>query len=218
MGLDFSVVLPWLDTLFLGALWTVALLLASNVVAFTMGIFFAVCALYAPTAIRLPVKAFTWLFMGTPLLLQLFLIYFGLIQIGIDLPAFVAGVIGLGLHYAVYISDIIQAGIKAVDKGQDEAARALGFSKWQSVLEVVVPQAVRAVIPAIGNMIIALLKDSAVVSVIGVAELTLSAQQGISRTFRAFEFYLVAASFYYAINLLLEAGLRRVERRINLTK
>jgi len=209
---------PWLDTIALGALWTIAILLASAAVAFFGGIFFAISALYAPALIRYPVKFFAWLFMGTPLLLQLFLIYFGLIQIGIDLPAFVAGVIGLGLHYAVYISDIIQAGIKAVDKGQTEAARTLGLSKWQAIREVVVPQAVRSVVPPIGNMVIALLKDSALVSVIGVAELTLSAQQGISRTFRTLEFYLVAAAIYYAINLLLEAGLRRIERRIALAK
>ena len=218
MGLDFTVVIPWLDTLAVGALWTIAILLASAVFAFFGGIIFAVSALYAPTIIRLPIKGFAWLFMGTPLLLQLFLIYFGLIQIGIDLPAFVAGVIGLGLHYAVYISDIIQAGILAVDKGQDEAARTLGLSRSQSIRDIIVPQAVRSVVPPIGNMMIALLKDSALISVIGVAELTLSAQQGISRTFRAFEFYLIAAMFYYSINLLLEAGLRRIERRISLSK
>ena len=218
MGLDFTVVPPFFDALLLGAAWTVAILLASAVVSFFGGIFFAVCALYAPVAIRLPVKGFAWLFMGTPLLLQLFLIYFGLIQIGIDLPAFAAGVIGLGLHYAVYISDIIQAGILAVDKGQEEGARTLGLSRGQTIRSVIVPQAVRSVIPPIGNMMIALLKDSALLSVIGVAELTLSAQQGISRTFRAFEFYLAAGALYYVVNLLLEAGLRRIERRIALTK
>ena len=218
MGLDFSVVPPWLDTLALGALWTIAILLASAVVAFFGGIILAVCALYAPALVRIPVSGFAWLFMGTPLLLQLFLIYFGLIQIGIDLPAFVAGVLGLGLHYAVYISDIIQAGIRAVDNGQTEASRTLGLSRWQTIFYIVVPQAVHSVVPPIGNMMIALLKDSALVSVIGVAELTLSAQQGISRTFRAFEFYLVAAMFYYAINLVLESGLRRIERRIAKTR
>ena len=152
--------------------------------------------------------------MGTPLLLQLFLIYFGLIQIGIDLPAFVAGVIGLGLHFAVYNSDIIQAGILAVDKGQYEGARTLGLSRGQAIRKIVVPQAVRSVVPPIGNNMIALLKDSALVSVIGVTELTLSSQLAISKTFRPFEFYIAAAACYYIINLGLEAGLSRVERRI----
>lgn len=218
MGLDFSVIPPYFGAFLVGAGWTIAILLTSALVSFFGGIIFAVCALYAPAVIRLPVKAFAWLFMGTPLLLQLFMIYFGLIQIGIDLPAFVAGVIALGLHYAVYISDIIQAGILAVDKGQEEGARTLGLSRGQAIFSIIIPQAVRSVVPPIGNMMIALLKDSALVSVIGVAELTLTAQQGISRTFRAFEFYLAAAAIYYAINLVLEAGLRRIERRIALTK
>jgi len=218
MGLDFSVVPAFAGVLFTGALWTIAITLSAAVLSFFGGIVFAVIALYAPLVIRYPFRLFAWLFMGTPLLLQLFLIYFGLIQIGIDLPAFVAGVIGLGLHFAVYNSDIIQAGILAVDKGQYEGARTLGLSRIQTLRKVVVPQAVRSVVPPIGNNMIALLKDSALVSVIGVAELTLSSQMAISRTFRPFEFYVAAAACYYVINLGLEAGLRRIERRIQLAR
>ncbi|TDK45026.1 amino acid ABC transporter permease [Antarcticimicrobium luteum] len=214
MGLDFSVVPDYLDVIFLGALWTIAITVGAALLSFFGGIFFAVIALYAPILIRLPFRGFEWLFMGTPLLLQLFLIYFGLVQIGIDLPAFVAGVIGLGLHFAVYNSELIQTAIVAVDRGQMEAARTLGLSRGQALRKVVVPQAVRDVIPPIGNNMIALLKDSALVSVIGVTELTLSAQLAIGRTYRPFEFYVIAALFYYVINLGMEAVLRRIERRI----
>ena len=214
MGLDFSVIPGYLDVIALGALWTIAITLGAALLSFFGGIFFAVIALYAPVLVRLPFRAFEWLFMGTPLLLQLFLIYFGLVQIGIDLPAFVAGVIGLGLHFAVYNSELIQTAIVAVDKGQMEAARTLGLSRSQALRKVVIPQAVRDVIPPIGNNMIALLKDSALVSVIGVTELTLSAQLAIGRTYRPFEFYVLAALFYYVINLGMEAVLRRIERRI----
>ena len=218
MGLDFSVLPSYLDTLFLGALWTVAITLSSAVLSFFGGIGLAVIALYAPLIIRLPFRLFAWLFMGTPLLLQLFLIYFGLIEIGIDLAPFVAGVIGLGLHFAVYNADIIESGIRAVDKGQHEGARTLGLSKGQTIRKIVVPQALRSVLPPIGNNMIALLKDSALVSIIGVAELTLASQLAISKTFRPFEFYLAAAAFYYVINLGMEFGLRRIERRIHLAR
>jgi len=214
MGLDFSVIPGYFDALLLGSLWTIAIMLVSAVISFFGGILLAVIALYAPAIIRYPFRAFAFLFMGTPLLLQLFLIYFGLIQIGIDLPAFVAGIIGLGLHFAVYNSDIIQAGILAVDKGQHEGARTLGLSRGQTVRKIIVPQAVRTVIPPIGNNMIALLKDSALVSVIGVAELTLTAQLAISKTFRPFEFYVAAAACYYVINLGLEYGLRKIEKRV----
>jgi len=214
MGLDFTVLPGYFDALLLGSLWTIAIMLVSAVISFFGGILLAVIALYAPAIVRYPFRAFSFVFMGTPLLLQLFLIYFGLIQIGIDLPAFVAGVIGLGLHYAVYNSDIIQAGILAVDKGQHEGARTLGLSRGQTIRKIIVPQAVRTVIPPIGNNLIALLKDSALVSVIGVAELTLTSQLAISKTFRPFEFYLAAAACYYVINLGLEYGLRQIEKRV----
>jgi len=218
MGLDFTVIPKYLDVVLLGCLWTIAITVAAALVSFFGGILLAVVALYAPAVIRLPFRAFEFVFMGTPLLLQLFLIYFGLVQIGIDLPAFVAGVIGLGLHFAVYNSELIQTAIISVDRGQMEAARTLGLSRTQALRKVVVPQAVRAVIPPIGNNMIALLKDSALVSVIGVSELTLSAQRAIGATYRPFEFYLLAAAFYYVINLAMEWVRRRIERRIAISR
>lgn len=218
MGLDFSVVPKYLDVVLLGALWTIAITVGAAVVSFFGGILFAIIALYAPAVVRWPFRMFSFLFLGTPLLLQLFLIYFGLVQIGIDVPAFVAGVVGLGLHFAVYNSELFQTSILAVDKGQVEAARTLGLSRWQALRKVVVPQAVRDVIPPIGNNMIALLKDSALVSVIGVSELTLSAQRAIGSTYRPFEFYVLVAAVYYIINLVMEAVLRHVERRIQVSR
>ncbi len=218
MGLDFSVIPKYLDIVLLGALWTIAITVCAAVVSFFAGILLAVIALYAPAIVRWPFRVFSFLFLGTPLLLQLFLIYFGLVQVGVDVPAFVAGVVGLGLHFAVYNSELFQTSILAVDKGQIEAARTLGLSRWQALRKVVVPQAVRDVIPPIGNNMIALLKDSALVSVIGVSELTLSAQRAIGSTYRPFEFYVLVAAIYYMINLVMEAVLRRVERRIQASK
>ncbi|PKP71249.1 MAG: amino acid ABC transporter permease [Alphaproteobacteria bacterium HGW-Alphaproteobacteria-4] len=218
MTLDFTIVPSYFTLLLIGSGWTIAITAAAAVLSFVVGILFAVIALYGPALVRYPIRLFAWLFMGTPLLLQLFLIYFGLIQIGIDLPAFAAGVIGLGLHFAVYNSDIIQSGIRAVDKGQYEGARTLGLSRLQTIARIIVPQAVRSVIPPIGNNMIALLKDSALVSVIGVTELTLTAQLAISKTFHPFEFYLAAAVCYYVINLGLEAGLRHLEGRVQLSR
>lgn len=218
MGLDFTVIPGYLDIVLWGALWTIAITIGAAAVSFFGGIILAVIALYTPLLVRLPFRAFAFLFMGTPLLLQLFLIYFGLVQIGIDVPAFLAGVIGLGLHFAVYNSELFQTGILAVDKGQVEAARTLGLSRMQALRKVVVPQAIRDVIPPIGNNMIALLKDSALVSVIGVSELTLSAQRAIGSTYRPFEFYVLVAVIYYIINIVMEAVQRRVERRIQASR
>ncbi len=217
-GLDFSVVPPYTDLLWSGVHWTVVLTASAAVVSFVFGIFFALAVLYAPRLVAYPVRFVMWLFMGTPLLLQLFLIYFGLAQIGIDIPALAAGIIGLGLHFAVYNADVLRAGIVAVDVGQTEGARSLGFGRFQTLRYVVVPQAVRNTLPAIGNNLIVLLKESSIVSVIGIAELVHSSQLAISETFRPFEFYITVAALYYILNLVLEAGLRRVEKQVEVTR
>ncbi|HCL64460.1 MAG TPA: amino acid ABC transporter permease [Rhizobium sp.] len=217
-GLDFSVVPPYAELLWTGVWWTVVLTISAAVLSFFSGIFFALIVLYAPAIIAYPVRFFMWLFMGTPLLLQLFLIYFGLVQIGIDIPALGAGIIGLGLHFAVYNADVLRAGIVAVDPGQSEGARSLGFGRFQTLRYVVVPQAVRNTAPPIGNNMIALLKESSLVSVIGIAELVHSAQLAISETFRPFEFYITVAVLYYILNLVLEAGLRRVEKNVEVSR
>jgi polar amino acid transport system permease protein len=217
-GLDFSVVLPYADILWIGVWWTVVLTVSASLLSFFGGILFALVVLYAPTVFAYPVRLFMWLFMGTPLLLQLFLIYFGLVQIGIDIPALAAGIVGLGLHFAVYNADIFRAGIVAIDSGQAEAARSIGFGRWQTLRYIVVPQAVRNTALPVGGNMIALLKESSIVSVIGITELVHAAQLAISETYRPFEFYLVAAALYYVLNLVLEFGLRRVERRVEMSR
>jgi len=213
MGLDFSVIPGYIDILIAGTLWTIALTILSIILSVSGGVLFAILQLNRHAVVRWPVSFIAWLFMGTPLLLQLFLIYFGLVQIGLDLNAFVAGVIALSLHFAVYNSDIIKSAIVAVDKGQYEAARSLGLGQLQAMRKAIVPQAIANVTPALGNMMIALLKESSLVSVIGVMELTLSAQRAISDSFRPFEFYIAAAAIYYVLNLGLEHGVRIAERR-----
>lgn len=217
-GLDFSVVLPYTDLLLTGAWWTAILTISAAALSFVFGIAFAVAVLYAPAIVAYPVRLFMWVFMGTPLLLQLFLIYFGLVQVGIDIPALGAGIVGLGLHFAVYNADVIRAGIVSVDPGQTEGARSIGFGKWQALRYVVIPQAVRNTAPPIASNMIALLKESSIVSVIGIAELVHSAQLAISETFRPFEFYITAAALYYILNLALEAGLRRFERHVEISR
>lgn len=213
MGLDFSIVPAFFDILAEGTMWTLFLTILSILFSLIFGTLFAVIQLSRYQFLRIPIRFFVWLFMGTPLLLQVYLIYFGLVQIGIDFNAFTAGVIALSLHFAVYNSDIIRSGISALDRGQFEAARSLGLSHWQTMRKAILPQALHMVTPALGNMMIALLKESSLISIIGVMELTLSAQRAISDTFRPFEFYVTAALIYYIFNLILEWATRRVEAR-----
>lgn len=216
--LDFSIVAPYTDLLLTGLWWTIVLAVASSALSFILGIGFALVVLYAPALFAYPVRFFMWLFMGTPLLLQLYLIYYGLVQIGIDIPALFAGILGLSLHFAVYNADVFRAGIISVDPGQTEGARSIGLSQGQTLRYIIIPQAIRNTIPPIGNNMIVLLKDTSLVSIIGIAELVHSAQIAISETYSPFEFYLTAAALYYVVNLIMEAGLRHIERKVEVTR
>ena len=217
-GLDFSTVLPYWPLLLKGAWWTAVLTASSGFLSLVFGLLLALGTIHGGRLVSLPLRMISWVFMGTPLLLQLFLIYFGLVQIGIDVPAMVAGIIGLALHFAVYNADIFRAGIAAIDQGQTEGSRSLGFGIYQTQRYVVVPQAMRNTAPAVGSNLIALLKESSIVSVIGIAELVQASQLAISETFRPFEFYIAAAAIYYLLNIAFEIVLGRIEKKVELTR
>jgi polar amino acid transport system permease protein len=212
-GLDFSVLGEYYPMLLMGLVWTCLLCASSIALSLAGGVPLAVASISRNRGLRSITRFFLWIFRGTPLLLQLFLIYFGLPQIGIYLSPMTAGIIGLGVHYAVYNADVMAAGIVAIESGQHEASRSLGLSRGQTMRKVIVPQALSNVAPALGNNLIALLKESALVSIITVPELTLSAQRAISDTFRPFEFYIAAGVIYYMVNYFLELGLKRVEMK-----
>jgi polar amino acid transport system permease protein len=157
---------------------------------------------------------------GTPLLVQIFIWYLGLPRLGIILPALVAGILALGVNYGAYMTEIFRAGIQAIGKGQHEAAAALGMSGGQTFRRIVLPQAFRIVIPPIGNQFIAMMKDSSLVSVMSVWELTYRAQKIGRQNFRNLETFLIAAAFYWILTVVfqflqgkLETYMARGERR-----
>ncbi|MBD9508980.1 amino acid ABC transporter permease [Ensifer sp. ENS10] len=213
MTLDFSVVPPYWGLLLVGLAWTIIITVLAGTVSVVLGVIIAIATLYCPKLVSLPVRTVMFLFMGTPLLLQLYLLYYGLSQVGLMLPAFWTGLIGLGLHYAAYNADIFRASLQAVDPGQTEAARSLGFSRGSTLRHFIVPQAILTALPQVGNNSIILLKDTAVLSVLGIAELVLNAQRAISETYRPFEFYFTAAVLYYIVNLAMEFVLSKAARR-----
>ena len=226
-GLDFSVVLPdYAEILWEGALWTAALTdRRPETLSFACGI--AVSRSSWPLRGRLDRAGLSRALpscgcsCGTPLLLQLFLIYFGLVQIGIDIPAFAAGIVGLGLHFAVYNADVIRAGIVAVDARPDGPRAQHRLQQVAQTFRYVDPPAgccARWQPRLSGSNMIALLKESSIVSVIGIAELVHAAQYAISDSFRPFEFYITAAAIYYGLNTILEWGLRLVERKVEATR
>ncbi|MDR3593474.1 amino acid ABC transporter permease [Clostridium sp.] len=158
---------------------------------------------------------------GTPLLVQIYIIYIGLPQmeglpkiIGIPMGDILVGVIALALNSAAYVSEIIRAGIEAVDKGQMEAARSLGMSQSLAMIEVIIPQAFKNILPALGNEFVSVIKESSQVSVIGVAELMYNAGVVRGNTALGLEPIIVAAVIYFILTFTLTRGLGYVERRL----
>lgn len=151
---------------------------------------------------------------GTPLLVQLFILFFGLPQFGIMLPAFLCGVLGLGIYSGAYVSEIVRGAIQSIDRGQMEAARSMGLSSRQAMLNVILPQAVVRMIPPLGNEFIALIKNSALVSLLTIHDLMHEGQKIISVSYRSLEVYLAIALMYFVLTGLTTLALRHVEQRL----
>ncbi len=164
--------------------------------------------------LRFLANAYTSIFRGTPLILQLSIIYFAPAQFGLDIPAYTAGVLAFGLNSAAYVSEIIRAGIQAVDKGQKEAAAALGVPYRSMMFKIILPQAFRNILPALFNEFINLTKESAIISVIGVMDLMRRAQIVNSQIYSYFEALLFVGLIYYLLVMVLTIIGRLIERRL----
>lgn len=152
---------------------------------------------------------------GTPMLLQILMVYSGTkILFNLDLTAFTAAIIAISLNSAAYVSEIVRAGIEAVDKGQMEAARSLGMSKTLAMTQIIIPQAIRNILPAIGNEFVAVIKESSMASVIGVGELMFSAKIVQGATYLALEPLMIAALCYFVLTFSLGRLMSYIERRL----
>ena len=165
-------------------------------------IIYAICTSYL-TIIR-----------GTPLLVQLFILFFGLPHFGILLPAFVCGILGLGIYSGAYISEIVRGSIQSIEKGQMEVARSLGLSYRLAMRKVVLPQAFVRMIPALGNEFIALIKNSALVSLLTIADVMHEGEKIISVSYRSLEVYLAIAVIYLVLTGATTMILRRTEKAL----
>ncbi|HYW30014.1 MAG TPA: ABC transporter substrate-binding protein/permease [Gemmatimonas sp.] len=202
----------YLPALFRAALITLALSVLAMSLAVTAGIGIAAGRVYGPPVLRMPLTAYVEVVRGTPVLLQLFVLYYGLSGI-VRLPAFLAAVIGLGLNYAAYESEVYRAALGSVSRVQLEAARTLGLSEWQILRLVRGPQALRVALAPMTNDFVALLKDSSLVSVITVVELTKQTAIYATNVGSWLVPGLLCAAVYLAMSLPLSALARGLERR-----
>jgi polar amino acid transport system substrate-binding protein len=206
--------LSFVPILLRGALVTVEISVVSMTLAILLGLMLAIVRVFGNRLAAWPAIAFIEVIRGTPLLIQLFIIFYGLPSLGIRLTPFWAAVIGLGLNYAAYEAENYRAGIQAVPRGQLDAALALGLTRAQTIRRIVLPQAVRLVIPPVTNDFIALLKDSSLVSVITMVELTKVYGQLASTYYDYIGLGILAALIYFLMGLPIARLSRYVEGRL----
>ena len=166
--------------------------------------------------VRYPCEFYIWFMRGTPSLIQIFIIYFALPQIGLTLSPFVAGVIALSIGSGAYVAEVFRSGLAAIPRGQGESALALGMGPVLMMRRIVLPQVVRIVVPALTNEAINTLKNTSLLSTITVLELTLFTQMAIAATFRPFDFYIAAALLYLVMTTALSQFASWHERRYTL--
>ena len=205
----------FLPLFFWGAVRTLQISLLSMSLAVCAGLLIALTRLYLPKPFQLLSVLYVETIRGTPLLIQLFFLFYALPNIGIKLSPLVAAVLGLGLNYAAYESENYRAGILSVPKGQMEAARALGMTHWQALRYVILPQSFRLVLPPVTNDFISLLKDSSLVSVITMVELTKVYTQVSAATFDYFGTGLIVATIYLLLGLPFARLARWAERQLD---
>lgn len=210
--------IAFLPILLKGAVVTVQVTVLSFLLSSVIGLLLALVRLSPVRAVSAIGASVVNVIRGLPIIVQLFYIYFVLPDIGIQLSAFQAGVIGLGIAYSAYQAENFRAGIEAVDPGQHEAAQALGMRGTLIMRRVILPQAFRIALPPYGNTLVMMLKDSSLVSTITVAEMTRAGQLIASSTFQNMTVYTLVALLYLLMSMPLVYGLRRLERRMGAGK
>ncbi|MET1026427.1 MAG: cystine ABC transporter permease [Dongiaceae bacterium] len=213
MTFDFNLLWQSVPLLLKGAGYTVLLSLGGMFFGLILGFLLALARLSPLTLISRPALIYVSFIRGTPLLVQLFLIYYGLPQFGIRLDPIPSALIGFSLNMAAYISEILRGAIASIDRGQREAAVSIGMTPFQSMRRVILPQAARVALPPLGNSFIALVKDTSMAATIQVPDLFRQAQLITARTFEVFTMYISVALIYWAISVCLDWGQYRLERR-----
>ena len=207
-----------------GIEYTLLLSVVSVALAVIPALILALMRLSKNRIVKTVSGAYISAFRSTPLMVQLYIIYYGLFSLikipsytvlgFIDITRFIPGVVALALNSSAYVSEIFRAGILAVDGGQMEAARSLGLSKWQAMKSVVLPQAIKNILPALANELVTMVKESSICSVLGMSELIWGAKTVASTTYKTLSPYVLAAIMYFIINYPASKGIEAVERRM----
>lgn len=212
MDLHFSRIFLYKMVFINGILNTLKITAISLIWGTVLGVLLSLAKVSSVKPLKWFAQFYTSIFRGTPLMVQLFLVYFATPQLfNYDIPAFTAAAITYSLNSGAYVSEILRGGIESVNHGQTEAALALGVSRSATMFDIVIPQALRSVLPALVNEAIALLKDSSLVATIGMLDIMRASQTAMNATYLAFEPFILAAIIYYVMVMILTAFAKRLE-------
>jgi cystine transport system permease protein len=198
-----------------GAGYTLLFAVASMVGGLALGFPVALMRIAPWRLVRLPAALYVSLMRGTPLLVQIFVIYYGLPTVGIEFTPVTAGVLALSLNAGAYLSESLRGAIRSISEGQWRASFSLGLGYWQTLGHIILPQALRVAVPSMSNSLISLIKDTSLVSVITMTELMLATKEVIATTFQPLPLYIAAAAIYWCLSLFFEFLQGRAEQRLN---
>ncbi len=216
--MDFSFLSRYYPMYITGTLNTLALAFFTLILGVVFGVVLALMRLSKNPVLRGFASSYIEFIRGTPLLVQLYIVYYGLPQVtGMRFPSFFAGIIALTVNSSAYIAEIIRAGILSVDAGQMEAVRSLGMSHTLSMRYIIIPQAFKNILPALGNEFIVVIKESAIVSIIGIYDIMYSGNIIRGNTYRPFEPLIIVALIYFIITFTLSNLMGIAERRMRIS-
>jgi polar amino acid transport system permease protein len=210
--------IAFLPSLLHGAMITIAVSLLAFGLALVFGLVTGIARISRLMPLRVVAACYIQFIRGTPLLLQLFFIYYVLPYVGIVLTPFVSGLTGLTLNYAAYMAEVFRSGILAIPKGQWEAGQSVGMSRRLLMRRIILPQAIRIIIPPLGNFFVSIFKDSALVSVITMRDLFFSGQLLASATYKHFEIFAEVAVIYFLISYPTAKFVEWIEAKVDITK
>ncbi|HRY13827.1 MAG TPA: amino acid ABC transporter permease [Syntrophomonadaceae bacterium] len=193
-----------------GTVVTLKIFFISLITSLPLGVVFAMTRLSKLAPLSVATQFYIWLFRGTPLLLQLLFIYFGLPIIGINIDRFPAALLAFILNYTAYLAEVYRSGIQSIDRGQFEAADVLGLSRWQTLSRIILPQMIKRVLPPISNEVINLIKDTSLVYAIGISELLRVAKIAAVRD-ALFVPFIMAAIFYLVMTAVIQQTFKWLE-------
>ncbi len=227
VNIDFGRVWEWMPTFFEGTMVTIVLSLSTVFIGSLIGLVVVLMKMSNAKPLNIIANLYTNVVRGTPMLLQLFIWLYGLPMLGISFSGlsflggtygsreFITAIVALAINSGAYVSEVLRGGLEAVDKGQTEAGRALGLSKRETMFSIIIPQAIRTVLPGLGNEFITMIKESSIVSTVGVFDVMYTSNIVKASTYSIFEPLIVVGVIYFILTYSLSALMKNLEKRLN---